>query len=578
MIPAGNYLLVGRTGVGKSSLINTIAQSSLASVDCSSVCTKTIAPYAFDTPAGSYVLYDSPGFCEDDNPETDAEYLSKIKIFLNRKKIEACEISVLFTVRLGATRVRSEDHEVVKYLAELLIRFRLPVVLAATWADFTRSDESVRRQLDLARIQYLAMIDKALLELTDKKLCAAGFDGAYAVDNESAAWMSSWKPLRLKHEQLTTLESYAVTVGHSITFLSSWLSASNSASYTSAEADKLDLLAGRIENLTRYPFQQDLLLPDFLGVNSSGISPEIDKSETSSEIDQSEGSLEIEQTEGPHEGLVPYFYIDDASLLSSIDELSRGSIKKMFGIRSLDAGAFVLRRLSESHAECCTLMRPIVSSRGLNSQMCSHLVSLYAARTILEGLYISLNRADVALYRNRTPSGAFLLEERIASFGSLLSSLLSLAGKAYLLDETNAFIEASFYPSRCHQFAQVKKHFLNCMEILYLSVVFAEWSLFPRPLEVFKDQYWSIDSEDVLSWIATSSPLYGYSELVLKVFRAGDWRTIVELAMDCPSSMSIFLEDITRSLSRKTLLVSDRMLLDLSEARALGDDFTEAPF
>jgi len=38
------------------------------------------------------------------------------------------------------------------------------------------------------------------------------------------------------------------------------------------------------------------------------------------------------------------------------------------------------------------------------------------------------------------------------------------------------------------------------------------------------------------------------------------------------------LEDITRSLSRKTLLVSDRVFLALSEARALGDDLTEAPF
>lgn len=289
MIPAGNYLLFGRTGVGKSSLVNTMAQASLASVDYSHACTKAIIPYAFDTPAGSYVLYDSPGFCEDDNPKTDTEYLSKIKIFLNRKKIESCDISVLFTVRLGGIRVRSEDHEVVKYLAELLLRFRLPVVLTATWADFTRSDESVRRQLDLARIKYLAMIDKALLELTDKKLCAAGFDGAYAVDNESAAWMSSWNPLRLNHEQLPTLESYESEVGHPATFLSNWISAGNCDSWALVAADKLDLLAARIENLTRYPFQQDLLLPDFLGVKRLGSSPELDQSEGAPEIDQSEG-------------------------------------------------------------------------------------------------------------------------------------------------------------------------------------------------------------------------------------------------------------------------------------------------
>jgi GTP-binding protein EngB required for normal cell division len=555
MIPPGNYLLVGRTGVGKSSLVNTIAQASLAAVDNSYASTQAITSYVFSTPAGSYTIYDAPGFCEDDNPATDAEYLSKIKFFLDRKEIDSYGISLLLVVRLDSTRIRSDDHEVVKYLAELLLRFRLPLVLVATWADFTRSDLYVRSQLDLARIQYLAMVDKALLDLTYGNLCAEGFDGAYAVDNESGAWLSSWQPLRQKNKKLLTLESCEAEVGHPVAYISEWISSARCNPRALIRAGKLDLITARIENLTRYPFQQDLLLPDFLDMNISGSLPEIDVREDIPAIDLNQDLQECS---------APYLFIDDATLISGIEH-SRRSIRNLFRIRSLDGGSIILSRLSESHAQCCTLLRPIVSTRGFSRLMCSHLVSFFAARTVLEGLYICLNRADIEQYHNRSLSGAFLLEERVATFGSLLSSLFSLVGKAYLLDETKAFIEASFFPPRCHQFAQVKKHFMNCMEILYLSVVFAEWALFPRSLEVFKDEYWSIDSEDVLEWMAVSCPLYGYSELVLKVFKSGDWHAIADLAMDCPNCMPSFMEDITRSLSLKPLLVSEGMI------RVLGD-------
>jgi GTP-binding protein EngB required for normal cell division len=569
MIPAGNYLLIGRTGVGKSSLINTLAQASLAAVDYSYACTKAIASYAFDTPAGSYVLHDSPGFCEDDNPETDADYFSKIKDFIDGKTIESCDISLLFTIRLGSTRVRSEDHKVVEYLAELLLRFRLPVVLVATWADFTSSDQSVRRQLDLARIQYLAMIDKSLLELSDKKLCAAGFDGAYAVDNVSAAWMSSWKPLILKSNNFSALASYEAEVGHPVAFISNWISAGDSDSSALVTANKLNLLAARIENLTSYPFRTDVLLPDFLVVKPTG---------SSSQIDQGEFTQKVDSGECSYKGFVPYIYIDDDDLLSSIDELGCVSIKKFFGIQSLDAVELVLRRLSQSHAECCTLLRPIASTRGLSGHMCRHLVSLYAVKGILEDLYIILSQVEVSRLQHLTSSGAFLLEERIASFGTLLSSLYSLVGKAYLLDESIAFVEAGFHPPPFYQFGHVKKHFLNCIVILYVSVVFAEWALFPRPIEVFRDHYWPIYADDILAWITSSSPLYGYSELALNAFRSADWRAIVMLAMDCPGSMSCFLEDITRSLTRGPLLISESSFRALSETRTLGDDFAEVPF
>lgn len=559
MIPAGNYLVFGRTGVGKSSLINTVAQASIANVDHSHVCTKAIASYAFETPAGDYVLYDSPGFCEDDNPETDAGYLSKIKIFLDRKIIEECDISLLFTIRLGGKRVRSEDHEVIKYLAELLLRFRVPVVLITTWADFTHGGEPVRRQLDLARIQYISMIDKALLDLSDGYLGATGFDGAYAVDNVSAAWLSSWKPLSLKHKSLPTLESYEAEVGHPAAYISDWISSAHCDPCALVAAKKLDLLAARIENLTRYPFQENLLLPDFL------------------DIDLPNQSSDINICEAAHKGSVPYLCLDDTKLLAGI-ELCHSRIKKVFKIRSLDSGPQLLRNISESYAQCCTLLRPVVSSRGLSFQMCSHLVSIYAAKTVLEGLYICLNRANIVLFRDRNTAGVLLLEERVAPFGALLSSLFTFAGKAYLIDELNAFIEASFCHPQSYQFSQVRQHFLHCIEVLYLAVIFAEWALFPRPLEVFKDEYWSIDSEDIVEWIAASCPLYGYSELVLKVFKAGNWLAIVDLAMDYPNSMPAFLEDLTRALSRNPLLVSKRVIQSLADPRVALDDSTEVPF
>ena len=52
MISAGTYLLFGRTGVGKSSVINTLAQDSLANVNNARVCTYDISSYRFDSPGG----------------------------------------------------------------------------------------------------------------------------------------------------------------------------------------------------------------------------------------------------------------------------------------------------------------------------------------------------------------------------------------------------------------------------------------------------------------------------------------------------------------------------------------------
>lgn len=60
-----DIVLLGETGVGKSSLINFIARKSVAEVSSDSVgCTKTIAKYTFEEKGRTFHLYDTPGLVD----------------------------------------------------------------------------------------------------------------------------------------------------------------------------------------------------------------------------------------------------------------------------------------------------------------------------------------------------------------------------------------------------------------------------------------------------------------------------------------------------------------------------------
>ena len=66
MVSPTILFLVGKTGVGKSSLVNSFAGETLAHTDPFEPCTQVVERYAQDTPWGPAVLVDTPGLAEAD--------------------------------------------------------------------------------------------------------------------------------------------------------------------------------------------------------------------------------------------------------------------------------------------------------------------------------------------------------------------------------------------------------------------------------------------------------------------------------------------------------------------------------
>ncbi|MBL8660576.1 MAG: 50S ribosome-binding GTPase [Rhodospirillales bacterium] len=73
------FLLAGKSGVGKSSMINSLLGQKLAEVNAFEACTKNITPFDYSVNGVNYVLYDTPGLC-DELPEAgnDEKYLEMI--------------------------------------------------------------------------------------------------------------------------------------------------------------------------------------------------------------------------------------------------------------------------------------------------------------------------------------------------------------------------------------------------------------------------------------------------------------------------------------------------------------------
>ena len=530
MIPSGNYLLLGRTGVGKSSVINAVAQDNIAKTSLEYACTKEIKCCQIDTPCGEYVFYDSPGFCEDDNPLTDKKYFEKLADFLAEYLQDGNEISLLLVARLGQTRFRTEDFEVIKYLADILHRFHLPVVFVATWADFQKGCDHVRSQLDLLRVQILLSLDEALLKMSSRKMCAAGFNGAFAVDNNSSTWLASWKPIAVRLDpQLDSTSGFENLLGHSKKSIFDWVVASGHDPGEIVQHGVTHLLDNRIYNLTAYPYEGQL--SDLI---SASILPVTSCQEQFCRARISGSSCEV----------VDALYI---------------YTRNIFRLKSTASAAMLLEKLPERVYNPISLFSQRLSSCGIDQSMCVHIVVLFAARQL------AVDLRSIAVGGRIVVLSPEIIIKRLSVVGEVFVELFELMGEVFLSEELIAFVKESLLlPRRFSESEEiVLLHLSRVSSLLYMATLFSESACFPRSLDEYPQDYWCSLRDvvaDAAGWIGESDgPCSGYSDLAKLLVSAEDLNDLLKLlkyASNSPSSFSALLSDAMHRLKSSAWLVS----------------------
>ncbi|MEG4302654.1 GTPase [Microcoleus sp. D3_18a_C4] len=183
------FLLVGRTGVGKSSFINAAFGSYIAETSEYEACTKIVEHYAYKTPLGDVSLIDTPGLAED-NEACDEAYLSLVRAKVNLAQIYA----TIYVSRLNETRFRPDEKRTLRLLtnrlgASIWNRSILVLTFAASIPN---------HQLEIVAEKRNQQIFEFIQNLTkeqDIDQIFQGFEQTWLVDNIVENWTSDGLPI-----------------------------------------------------------------------------------------------------------------------------------------------------------------------------------------------------------------------------------------------------------------------------------------------------------------------------------------------------------------------------------------------
>ncbi|MEG5176310.1 GTPase [Microcoleus sp. B3-D7] len=179
------FLLVGRTGVGKSSFINAAFGSYIAETSEYEACTKIVEHYAYKTPLGDVSLIDTPGLAEDDEA-----YLSLVRAKVNLAQIYA----TIYVSKLNETRFRPDEKRTLRLLtnrlgASIWNRSILVLTFAASVPNDQQEIFAEKRSQQI--FDFLQIITRE----QDIDQIFQGFEQEWLVDNIVDNWTSDGLPI-----------------------------------------------------------------------------------------------------------------------------------------------------------------------------------------------------------------------------------------------------------------------------------------------------------------------------------------------------------------------------------------------
>lgn len=177
-----NFIFFGRTGVGKSSLINSVFGKSIAATSAYEACTKIVTHYAYNSAWGDVKLIDTPGLCESYDDARDKYYMQMVWESISLDNI----YSIVYVSKLDDTRFRSDEKRVLKNLytySKYSFWKTRPILIFTFAANVTSVDEAIYKRT--------TQIGDYLFELTN---AFKGFHDIWCIDNVNHAWCKNGLP------------------------------------------------------------------------------------------------------------------------------------------------------------------------------------------------------------------------------------------------------------------------------------------------------------------------------------------------------------------------------------------------
>ena len=182
------FLIVGQTGVGKSSFINAVFGIERAKTSEFEACTKLVEHYLYKSPFGEVTLIDTPGLSED-SFELDKAYLKLV-----RESVEVDSIdTILYLSSLAEKRFRPTEMSALNIITKEIGKS----IWKNTWLVLTFAASVKSERLQEACDARIMQIADHLTQITKRKKKSGskfnGFKKIISIDNVIPNWSPDFR-------------------------------------------------------------------------------------------------------------------------------------------------------------------------------------------------------------------------------------------------------------------------------------------------------------------------------------------------------------------------------------------------